>query len=132
MCRIPVRRAEYEDGKTTGQESVNDKHPHIIPNHIRALMTVAIAAALFAPSWISAPQPPLPATFRSKTTRNALQLLHFWDADVTLYNKAATPLPRPLRDAAYVHGESGMEGYDLSTISANRWRSFRVYRYPGC
>lgn len=26
---------------------------------------------------------------------------------------AATPLLRPLRDAAYVHGESGMEGYDF-------------------
>ncbi len=25
-------------------------------------------------------------------------------------HKAATPLLRPLRDAAYVHGESGMEG----------------------
>lgn len=48
-----------------------------------------------------------------KTTRNALQLLHFWDADVPLAQGAATPLLRPLRDAAYVHGESGMEGYDF-------------------
>ncbi len=28
-------------------------------------------------------------------------------------HRAATPLLRPLRDAAYVHGESGMEGYDF-------------------
>lgn len=48
-----------------------------------------------------------------KTTRNGLQLLHFWDADVPLAQGAATPLLRPLRDAAYVHGESGMEGYDF-------------------
>ncbi|MDI5829885.1 hypothetical protein MJN51_41445, partial [Salmonella enterica subsp. enterica serovar Kentucky] len=36
-----------------------------------------------------------------------------WDADVPLAQGAATPLLRPLRDAAYVHGESGMEGYDF-------------------
>ncbi len=48
-----------------------------------------------------------------KTTRNALQLLHFWNMDIPLAQGAATPLLRPLRDAAYVHGESGMEGYDF-------------------
>ena len=48
-----------------------------------------------------------------KTTRNALQLLHFWNADVPLAQGSATPLLRSLRDAAYVHGESGMEGYDF-------------------
>lgn len=48
-----------------------------------------------------------------KTTRNALQLLHFWNSDIPLAQGAATPLLRPLRDAAYVHGESGMEGYDF-------------------
>ena len=48
-----------------------------------------------------------------KTTRNALQLLHFWNVDIPLAQGAATPLLRPLRDAAYVHGESGMEGYDF-------------------
>ena len=48
-----------------------------------------------------------------KTTRNALQLLHFWNADVPLAQGASMPLVRPLRDAASVHGESGMEGYDF-------------------
>lgn len=48
-----------------------------------------------------------------KTTRNALQLLHFWNADVPLAQGASMPLVRPLRDAASVHGESGMEGYEF-------------------
>ncbi len=48
-----------------------------------------------------------------KTTRNALQLLHFWNADVAAGAGASMPLVRPLRDAASVHGESGMEGYDF-------------------
>ncbi|MBZ4312342.1 nucleoside hydrolase, partial [Mycobacterium tuberculosis] len=48
-----------------------------------------------------------------KTTRNALQLLHFWNADVPLAQGASMPLVRPLRDAASVPGESGMEGYDF-------------------
>ncbi|MGS9272831.1 nucleoside hydrolase, partial [Salmonella enterica subsp. enterica serovar Infantis] len=63
------------------------------------------------------PQPPLPPVAANvsveKTTRNALQLRHFWDADVPRAQGAATPLLRPLRDAAYVHGESGREGYDV-------------------
>lgn len=75
---------------------------------------VAIAAALFAPEL----DLKLITTVAGnvdveKTTRNALQLLHFWDAVVPVAQGAATPLVRPLRDAAYVHGESGMEGYDF-------------------
>ncbi|GAB7270031.1 hypothetical protein DZS_14250 [Dickeya ananatis] len=75
---------------------------------------VAIAAALFAPEL----DLKLITTVAGnvdveKTTRNALQLLHFWDAAVPVAQGAATPLVRPLRDAAYVHGESGMEGYDF-------------------
>ncbi|MCS2156858.1 ribonucleoside hydrolase RihC [Scandinavium sp. H11S7] len=74
----------------------------------------AIAAALFAPEL----KLQLITTVAGnvsveKTTRNALQLLHFWQADVPVAQGAATPLLRPLRDAAYVHGESGMEGYDF-------------------
>ncbi|ELY4221947.1 ribonucleoside hydrolase RihC [Cronobacter sakazakii] len=73
---------------------------------------VAIAAALFS----AALDLQLITTVAGnvsveKTTRNALQLLHFWNADVPVAQGAATPLVRPLRDAASVHGESGMEGY---------------------
>uniref|UniRef100_UPI003297C947 nucleoside hydrolase n=1 Tax=Salmonella enterica TaxID=28901 RepID=UPI003297C947 len=37
---------------------------------------------------------------------------HFWNSDIPLAKGSATPLLRPLRYSAYVHGESGMEGYD--------------------
>ena len=72
----------------------------------------AIAAALFSPEL----ELRLITTVAGnvsveKTTRNALQLLHFWQADVPVAQGACTPLLRPPRDAAYVHGESGMEGY---------------------
>lgn len=76
---------------------------------------VAIAAALFSP----AIDLQLITTVAGnvsveKTTRNALQLLHFWQADVPVAQGAATPLVRPLRDAASVHGESGMDGFDFT------------------
>ncbi|QDX28887.1 ribonucleoside hydrolase RihC [Dickeya poaceiphila] len=75
---------------------------------------VAIAAALFSPEL----ELKLITTVAGnvaveKTTRNALQLLHFWGATVPVAQGAATPLVRALRDAACVHGESGMEGYDF-------------------
>lgn len=75
---------------------------------------VAIAAALFSP----AIDLQLITTVAGnvsveKTTRNALQLLHFWKADVPVAQGAATPLLRPLRDAVSVHGESGLDGYDF-------------------
>lgn len=74
----------------------------------------AIAAALFAPELdLKLISTVAGNVSVEKTTRNALQLLHFWNADVPVAQGAATPLLRPLRDAAYVHGESGMEGYDF-------------------
>lgn len=74
----------------------------------------AIAAALFAPQLDLQLMTTVAGNVSvEKTTRNALQLLHFWNADVQLAQGAATPLLRSLRDAAYVHGESGMEGYDF-------------------
>ncbi|MEX5412203.1 ribonucleoside hydrolase RihC [Atlantibacter hermannii] len=73
---------------------------------------VAIAAALFAPSLSLKLITTVAGNVSvDKTTRNALQLVNFWNADVPVARGAATPLVRPLRDAAYVHGESGMEGY---------------------
>lgn len=75
---------------------------------------VAIAAALFAPQLDLRLMTTVAGNVSvEKTTRNALQLLHFWNADVPLAQGAATPLLRSLRDAADVHGESGMEGYDF-------------------
>ncbi|EGT4255886.1 ribonucleoside hydrolase RihC [Citrobacter amalonaticus] len=74
----------------------------------------AIAAALFAPQLDLQLMTTVAGNVSvEKTTRNALQLLHFWNADIPLAQGAATPLLRLLRDAAYVHGESGMEGYDF-------------------
>lgn len=74
----------------------------------------AIAAALFAPELDLRLMTTVAGNVSlEKTTRNALQLLHFWNASVPVAQGAATPLLRPLRDAANVHGESGMEGYDF-------------------
>lgn len=74
----------------------------------------AIAAALFAPQLDLQLMTTVAGNVSvEKTTRNALQLLHFWNADVPLAQGSAKPLLRSLRDAAYVHGESGMEGYDF-------------------
>lgn len=74
----------------------------------------AIAAALFAPELDLKLMTTVAGNVSlEKTTRNVLQLLHFWNASVPVAQGAATPLLRPLRDAANVHGESGMEGYDF-------------------
>ena len=75
---------------------------------------VAIAAALFSPEIdLQLITTVAGNVSLEKTTRNALQLLHFWQADVPVAQGAATPLTRPLRDAASIHGESGMDGYDF-------------------
>ncbi|SUG79708.1 ribonucleoside hydrolase [Salmonella enterica subsp. enterica] len=93
----------------------------------------AIAAALFAPELDLQLITTVAGNVSvEKTTRNALQLLHFWNSDIPLAQGAATPLLRPLRDAAYVHGESGMEGYDFCRPSAPTVGEACVYRYPGC
>ena len=74
----------------------------------------AIAAAIFAPELDLQLMTTVAGNVSvEKTTRNALQLLHFWDANIPLAQGAAAPLVRPQRDAASVHGESGMEGYDF-------------------
>ena len=74
----------------------------------------AIAAALFAPELDLQLMTTVAGNVSvEKTTRNALQLLHFWNADIPLAQGASMPLLRPLRDAASVHGESGMEGYEF-------------------
>ncbi|HEY1843269.1 MAG TPA: ribonucleoside hydrolase RihC [Buttiauxella sp.] len=75
---------------------------------------VAIAAALFAPELDLRLITTVAGNVSvDKTTRNALQLMHFWNKEIPVAQGAATPLVRKLRDAAYVHGESGMEGYSF-------------------
>jgi inosine-uridine nucleoside N-ribohydrolase len=54
-----------------------------------------------------------------KTTRNALKVLELGGrADIPVVRGAAAPLRRPLRTAAHVHGESGLDGPDLPEPSA--------------
>lgn len=48
-----------------------------------------------------------------KTTINALKLVKFFDAKVSVAKGAALPLLKPFEDAARIHGESGMPGYDF-------------------
>ncbi|KAF0336547.1 ribonucleoside hydrolase RihC [Pediococcus acidilactici] len=48
-----------------------------------------------------------------KTTKNALKLVNFFKADVPVAGGAEQPLIKPFEDAARVHGESGMRGYDF-------------------
>ena len=78
---------------------------------------VAIAAAIFAPELDLQLMTTVAGNVSvEKTTRNALQLLHFWNVDIPLAQGAAVPLVRASRDAASVHGESGMAGYDFVEI----------------
>jgi pyrimidine-specific ribonucleoside hydrolase len=49
-----------------------------------------------------------------KTTRNALKMLELTGrTDIPVAAGAGAPLRRPLRTAAHVHGESGLDGPDL-------------------
>lgn len=49
-----------------------------------------------------------------KTTYNALRLLKFFDKEsIPVAVGADRPLIRPYEDASYIHGKSGMEGYDF-------------------
>lgn len=48
-----------------------------------------------------------------KTTRNALTLVSFFDRQVPVAKGADRPLLIQLEDAADIHGESGMDGYEF-------------------
>ncbi|MDO4903183.1 MAG: ribonucleoside hydrolase RihC [Limosilactobacillus sp.] len=48
-----------------------------------------------------------------KTTANALKIVHFFGKDIPVAAGAEQPLIKPFEDAARVHGESGMPGYDF-------------------
>ncbi|HJE98013.1 MAG TPA: ribonucleoside hydrolase RihC [Ligilactobacillus acidipiscis] len=52
-----------------------------------------------------------------KTTANALKIVHFFgkDQEIPVAAGAKQPLIKPFEDAARIHGESGMPGYDFGT-----------------
>jgi pyrimidine-specific ribonucleoside hydrolase len=57
-----------------------------------------------------------------KTTRNALKVLELAGrSDIPVARGADAPLRRPLRTAAHVHGESGLDGPDLPEPSATTY-----------
>ncbi|WP_026389171.1 ribonucleoside hydrolase RihC [[Acholeplasma] multilocale] len=55
-----------------------------------------------------------------KTTANAVKLLEITGKDVPVAAGAQLPLIRPLRDAANVHGSSGMDGYEFPEPDMSR------------
>lgn len=92
----------------------------------------AIAAALFAPQLDLQLITTVAGNVSvEKTTRNALQLLHFWNSDS---GTAISHLPRGPRRRCCVryamrHTSTAnpvWKAMILSTISANRWRSLRL------
>lgn len=48
-----------------------------------------------------------------KTTKNALTLVDFFNKNVPVASGASEPLLKKFEDAARIHGESGMAGYDF-------------------
>lgn len=49
-----------------------------------------------------------------KTTRNANNLLHFFNRqNITLAMGASSPLVRPIQTCPEIHGESGLDGFDF-------------------
>lgn len=87
----------------------------------------AITAALFAPQLDLQLITTVAGNVSvEKTTRNALQLLHFWNSDI--------PLAQGLRRRCCVryamrHTSTASPAWKdmiLSTISANRWQSLRL------
>lgn len=53
-----------------------------------------------------------------KTTNNLLKLTTFFhQTQIPVAKGAAAPLKKDFSDAAYIHGESGMPGYDLPQVT---------------
>ncbi|QMU08331.1 ribonucleoside hydrolase RihC [Levilactobacillus suantsaii] len=48
-----------------------------------------------------------------KTTKNALKIVRFFNQDIPVAAGAQLPLFKDFEDAARIHGESGMPGYDF-------------------
>ncbi|STT83945.1 inosine-uridine preferring nucleoside hydrolase [Klebsiella pneumoniae] len=84
----------------------------------------AIAAALFAPELDLQLMTTVAGNVSvEKTTRNALQLLHFWNADVPLAQGASMPLVRPVARRRLGAWRIRHRGMTLLSINVNRWRS---------
>lgn len=91
---------------------------------------VAIAAAIFTPELDLQLMTTVAGNVSvEKTTRNALQLLHFWNVDIPLAQGAAVPLVRAPRDAASVHGESGMAAITLLNTTVSHWVYRRFWQF---
>lgn len=50
-----------------------------------------------------------------KTTANALKLVEFFDVDIPVAKGCPGPLIKPHQPSSFIHGESGMDGYDFPT-----------------
>ncbi|KRL01207.1 ribonucleoside hydrolase RihC [Liquorilactobacillus capillatus] len=50
-----------------------------------------------------------------KTTTNALKLVEFFGKNIPIAKGAAEPLKKKFEDAAAIHGETGLPGYDFPT-----------------
>lgn len=48
-----------------------------------------------------------------KTSKNALKLVEFFKKDVPVAAGAKKPLIKQYEDASYIHGQTGMDGYDF-------------------
>lgn len=91
---------------------------------------VAIAAAIFAPELDLQLMTTVAGNVSvEKTTRNALQLLHFWNAEIPLAQGASVPLVRAPRNAASVHGESEWQATTLLSTTESHWRYRRFWRF---
>lgn len=91
---------------------------------------VAIAAAIFAPELDLQLMTTVAGNVSvEKTTRNALQLLHFWNAEIPLAQGAAVPLVRAPRNAASVHGDREWQATTLLSTTESHWRYRRFWRF---
>ncbi|GAK30946.1 possible pyrimidine nucleoside phosphorylase [Weissella oryzae SG25] len=52
-----------------------------------------------------------------KTTNNTLKLLEFFGKDIPVAAGAKAPLKKQFEDASYIHGASGMPGYDFPPVT---------------
>lgn len=91
---------------------------------------VAIAAAIFAPELDLQLMTTVAGNVSvEKTTRNALQLLHFWNAEIPLAQGAAVPLVRAPRDAHLCTANREWLATTLLSTTESRSRYRRFWRF---
>ena len=94
---------------------------------------VAIAAAIFAPELDLQLMTTVAGNVSvEKTTRNALQLLHFWNAEIPLAQGAAVPLyaHRVMRHLCTANREWLATTLLSTTESRSGYRRFRRFGMP--